>query len=349
MKIFLLEYITAGGFNTQEIPQSLLTEAYLMRDALLCDFSGLDDLSLEIVTTYDARLENPILAASATPIFATDCVESIWQKQLADCDAALVVAPETAGILTHLTQLIESQSVHNLGCSSQAVQLTSDKLQTYHALIKAQILTIPSYLATDTHIPFVKETAYIVKPIDGAGCDDTLLFDDAEALQRWISAQQKLAESSSDNHLVQKIIQPYIQGQAASFSMLCKAGKAWLLSCNAQTIQLHAQGEYSALSYAGSSVNAFTQYYDAFSALANQIVANIPGLNGYVGVDVIIQDAAIYVVEINPRITTSYVGLHQSNKQNPARLLLDLANKNAFSLPDITHLTKQPSVVDVTL
>lgn len=319
-----------------------------MRDALLRDFSALDDSSLEIVTTYDARLDNSILAASATPIFATDCAESIWQKQLAGCDAALVIAPETAGFLTRLTQLIESQSVHNLGCNSQAVRLTSDKLQTYHALVKADILTIPTYLATDAYIPFVKETAYIVKPIDGAGCDDTLLFDDVEALQQWLSAQQKLAQSAPNNRLSQKIIQPYIQGQAASFSMLCKAGKAWLLSCNTQTIQLDAQAGYSALSYGGSSVNALTQYHSAFAVLANQIAANIAGLNGYVGVDVIIQDAAIVVVEINPRITTSYVGLHQPTQQNPAELLLNLANNDTFSIPDLAHLATQPSIVDVT-
>lgn len=130
--------------------------------------------------------------------------------------------------------------------------------------------------------------------------------------------------------------------------MLCKTGKAWLLSCNTQTIQLHAQAEYSVLSYGGSSVNALRQYHSAFAALANQIAANITGLNGYVGVDVIIQDTAIVVVEINPRITTSYVGLHQSTQQNPAGLLLDLANNDMFSLPNITHLAKQLSVVNVT-
>jgi tyramine---L-glutamate ligase len=42
-------------------------------------------------------------------------------------------------------------------------------------------------------------------------------------------------------------------------------------------------------------------------------------------------------IEINPRLTTSYVGLSQSIGQNPAKLLLDCWQNADFSLPMLTQ------------
>jgi predicted ATP-grasp superfamily ATP-dependent carboligase len=84
-------------------------------------------------------------------------------------------------------------------------------------------------------------------------------------------------------------------------------------------------------------VNGLIQYQPLFTQLAKRIAAAIPSLNGYVGVDVIVDNADVYVVEINPRITTSYIGLRESIGLNPAQLILDLAccelSNNTFALP----------------
>jgi predicted ATP-grasp superfamily ATP-dependent carboligase len=60
--------------------------------------------------------------------------------------------------------------------------------------------------------------------------------------------------------------------------------------------------------------------------LARQAVAVVPGLAGYVGVDVILGDAADgsrdWVIEINPRLTTSYVGLRALCQDNLAERML---------------------------
>ena len=62
-----------------------------------------------------------------------------------------------------------------------------------------------------------------------------------------------------------------------------------------------------------------------FTALVRKIATAIPGLNGYVGVDVIIDNGHIYVVEINPRVTTSYIALREILNKNPADLILNNA------------------------
>jgi hypothetical protein len=45
--------------------------------------------------------------------------------------------------------------------------------------------------------------------------------------------------------------------------------------------------------------------------LARRAVALMPGLRGYVGVDLVLGEETCWLIEINPRPTTSYVGLRR--------------------------------------
>lgn len=321
MNLFLLEYITAGGFNTQVLPSNLLPEALAMRDAVLADFHA---FGVNIITTHDARLHPSALCGNSLAMTHTMEPTVLWQQLLNECDAALIIAPETDDILCRMTALIDDADVLNLGCHYDAVALTSDKYATFKHLDAQHILTIPTYLTHDTQAIDAQPVrdAYIIKPIDGAGCEDTWHFASLIEAKAWIATKK------DDTKF---ICQPYIVGEAASFTMLCKTGRASVLSCNTQNIHMQQQVDnpHRQLKYAGGVVNAKQNLYDLFTALANNIAHNITGLNGIVGVDVIVQYSltgevtSIYVVEINPRITTSYVGLHASLSINPAQLLLD--------------------------
>jgi tyramine---L-glutamate ligase len=59
----------------------------------------------------------------------------------------------------------------------------------------------------------------------------------------------------------------------------------------------------------------------------------LPGLAGYVGVDLMVGESGMTVLEINPRLTTSYVGMHAAIGDNPARMVLDLFYNHPFELP----------------
>lgn len=339
MKILLLEYITAGGLNDAPLPVSLLREGMLMRDALLRDFGAVT----EIATTSDERLDKPTQQTQYkihhhTMHVNTDPIE-IWQTLLPNCDGALVVAPETDGILLHLTQLVEATPVINLGCNAASVKLTTSKLATCAALQEASIATIPTYSAAvfQTQMAgYVFPNGYVVKPEGGAGCDHTWYFESHLALNAWLNSHTLT--------LPNYIVQPYQIGQAASFSMLCRQGKAWLLACNTQKVVID-QASDNRFKYTGSYINALTHHHAGFNQLALAIAKAIPGLNGYVGVDVIIDENVVYVVEINPRITTSYIGLQQSLHYNPAALILSAAMEQDFALP--SELTAMPVEVNV--
>jgi len=353
LKILLLEYITAGGLSDKPLPDALLQEAALMRDALMADFSDIS--GVEILTTYDVRLGPPKHCHEAIPVGATSNAMGIWQALLQACDAALVIAPETDGVLSQLTQMLAAANVRNLGSMSHAVEITSNKYHTYHALKNSHILTIPTYTASEFlqpeffgHDTVLKDSfnhGCVVKPMDGAGCEETSYFADASVLEAWLGAHQALVQSA------RFIIQPYQVGMPASISMLCKEGVAWVLSCNQQIIEVatiekaEIDAHHASIQYKGCVVNGLSLHHKDFTTLALKISAAFPELNGYVGVDVIIHNEEIYVVEINPRITTSYIALRESLKCNPAKLILDLAlcASSTFKLPE--NLAKDKVVI----
>jgi predicted ATP-grasp superfamily ATP-dependent carboligase len=74
--------------------------------------------------------------------------------------------------------------------------------------------------------------------------------------------------------------------------------------------------------------------------LAVQAVQAVPGLHGYVGVDLVLSGAADgrddEVIEINPRLTTSYVGLRRLARFNLAEAMLRVAAGD--SVPPLTWL-----------
>ncbi|MGH8522453.1 MAG: ATP-grasp domain-containing protein, partial [Gammaproteobacteria bacterium] len=57
--------------------------------------------------------------------------------------------------------------------------------------------------------------------------------------------------------------------------------------------------------------------------LLSRILEAVPGLRGYIGIDLVITASGPIVMEINPRLTEAYVGLRQSLRFNPAAPVVD--------------------------
>ncbi|MCJ7721336.1 ATP-grasp domain-containing protein, partial [Candidatus Bathyarchaeota archaeon] len=61
----------------------------------------------------------------------------------------------------------------------------------------------------------------------------------------------------------------------------------------------------------------------------------VNGLKGYVGVDMILTEEEPIVIEVNPRITTSYIGLKRAAKFNTAQAIVDAVIRR--KLPTNVH------------
>ena len=305
-----------------------------MRDALVQDLSELPGISL--TTTCDVRC-TPAQYGLAQTIQESDDIWQIWEQCIQQADAVWVIAPETAGILARLTAMVELHQKKLLGCSQTAVKLTSDKRLTNRVLQQAGLPTLPTYTFAEWQElqHEVINSGWVVKMVDGAGCEDSGYFQDESSLRDWI-------QSRSLTH----IIQSYQSGVPASISALCKDGQAWLLSCNQQKVELVTSSPVDAFyatasfRYEGSIINGLSAYWVLFESVAQRIAKALPELAGYVGIDLILGEdsGAVHLLEINPRLTTSYAGLRAAINYNPAQLVLDLLLYNdEFVMPVIAR------------
>jgi len=300
LKIFVCEFITGGGLYNAPLPPSLASEGDAMLGVLLSDLLQLP--GVEVMTTRDPRL--PPLALPLQVEAAGENVWELWGRCIAEADAVWPIAPESGGVLERLSAMAAPGML--LGCPPAAVHIAASKRATALHLENAGIAVVPTWLPSE----FASCAGrFVAKPDDGVGCEDSRVFDSADAMQTWIAQR-------SATH----VIQPWLAGEPASLSMICRNGRAQLLSCNRQLIDL-ADGT---LHYRGSQLNGQAQHWPVFEALAQQVAGAWPELSGYVGVDVMVDDGRFTVLEVNPRLTTSYVGLHRAMGLNPAGLVLDL-------------------------
>ncbi|HEY8355291.1 MAG TPA: ATP-grasp domain-containing protein [Methylophilaceae bacterium] len=304
----------------------------MMRDTLLRELAVQD--GLELLTAHDSRLPAPQYAQSI-PVSPEADVWQIWQSRIDEADAAWVVAPESEGLLYRLTSMVESRGKVLLGCPSAAVELAGSKLATYRTLTAAGIPCVPSWRG-DVWLQQPEAGIWVVKPDDGVSCEGCRCFSDIETLRQWLEGRE-----------CSYIIQPWRDGIAASLSMLCRDGHAWLLSCNRQVVRRDGNG----FRFEGCEVNGLKRHWDMFARLAAGVSAAIPALNGYVGVDLMLtegdDEVRLEVLEVNPRLTTSYAGLGRVTGINVSAQVMALVqaqNPSAFRLPPLSG-----DIVEVTL
>lgn len=304
MKVFAYEFASGGGFAGHPLAPGLAREGDLMLRALLDDLSRL--AGIRILTSRDGRLPPLPTFETIVPAPGEDRT-AFYARGVAACDAAWPTAPETDGILERLADETLRQGRTLLGCRPEAVRVAASKRATALALRDAGVPVVPTSALGDD-LPSLPGP-WVVKPDDGAGCEDTFVLPDADTVRaRLQQAPDRL------------VAQPWIDGTPMSLSLLCADGSATLLACNVQ----HARSLDGALAIEGITVNALPDAEGLYADLACRIAATLPGLWGYVGVDLILTPRGPVVLEINPRLTTSYCALRDARGINVAGMVLDL-------------------------
>lgn len=244
-------------------------------------------------------------ASGAAQMF-TRCVET--------SNATWIVAPETDGILERLSSQVRARATCLLGSRPPAIAVAASKRRTAAALAWRGVPVVPVFDPGGAVPPF--HGPAVSKPDDGAGCVDTRLYADlVSAVRDW--------EDSGRNP--RSVLQPYVEGEAASLSLLVRDGCAVILAVNRQ----HITRDHGVFRFHGCSVNGLAAWRTLLSDLAQGIAEALPDLWGYVGVDLVLTDAGPLVLEVNPRLTTSYVGLRDSLGANPAAWVLGLLDEEA--------------------
>lgn len=326
LKIWVCEYVSAGGLAAVPLPASLLQEGLLMRDALLAD---LQTLGVDCITSHDYRIAAPMNVCSS-PIHPTDDAFAYWRALLAtdDIDACWIIAPETEGVLYDLQQMVAAAGKIWIGCIAEAIQQTAAKSVMADICQQAGIGVLPyAFLANTSsfvELPWfdlAQASGWVVKPDDGAGCEFTYYFNKVNEV---IDFKYKIKFNNPT--LYQRlIVQPYVSGQALSMSVLSSMDQVQVIAGHQQIVNI----ESGAFCFVGAGVNEAAVHLPAMQQLAEQIKLAIPGLVAYWGADMILTaDQQWILVEINPRLTTPYIGLSALLSKNPAALIMDTIIQN---------------------
>jgi tyramine---L-glutamate ligase len=310
--VFVYEYTCACPVE----PGSLATEGWAMLAAVLEDFRCVPGVS-PLTLLHSTSSHQP----AGIQVHLTDShqEEIVFRELVRRSTATLVIAPEFEGLLAERCRWVEEEGGVSLGSSSSAATLTGDKLLLSPHLA-AQGIPTPVCLPLDADrgsLPF----PLVLKPRDGAGSQATFLVRSEDELSAAVT------QAGAEGWRGELIVQPFVWGTPASAAFLLGPGVEVPLPPAAQ--HLSSDGRFH---YLGGIVPLDPDLARRASALALRAVRAVPGLRGYVGVDLVLAESGDQVIEINPRLTTSYVGLRVLTADNLADALWQVSRGTAVPL-----------------
>lgn len=309
MQVFVYEYFCGRGPSALAAA-SLLTEGRAMLAALATDLASLPGVTPITLLAQTTPFDVP--CCSIRRMHSTD-EERAFRELARESAWTVVIAPECEAILTRRCRWVEEAGGSLLGPSSALVELTSDKLRTAAWLAAAGVPTPPCFPHPGTQLP----APFVIKPCDGAGSQATFLVQTAAETDTIIAAAQAAWTGTL-------IVQPFVPGQPASVAVLC--GPAGVLPLAASAQRLSRDGRFH---YLGGETPLPAPWAVRTQRLAQAAIESLPHPMGYIGVDLVLGEAedgrGDMVIEINPRLTTSYCGLRVLADGNLAWAMLEFA------------------------
>ena len=310
MKLLIYEHITAGGYHGKKTSPNILSEGYGMLRTSISDFKAAGH---RVTTLIDSKLSPLSPSLDADKIIITSHKEEL-EKTLTSLsksvDAVYIIAPESNQILQRLVKRVEAAGSISLNCAATAIAKVSNKYTLYNELKRIGI-QVPDTLMIDSceGIKKIKQIVnelgfpLIFKPLDGVGCQGLNVVKNEHQIKE---ALAKLMEESLGNYF---LAQKLINGTASSVSLISTGKKASSLTLNEQIVTLSPPNSNSG--YTGGTVPLHHPLLEDALETAQRTVELFKGLRGYVGVDMVLTNDEPVVMEVNPRLTTSYIGLRK--------------------------------------
>ncbi|MBQ2665307.1 ATP-grasp domain-containing protein [Methanobrevibacter sp.] len=333
--ILVFEYFTASG----EKDKCIISEAEELIFSLLND---LKDYNIDLV--INKSYENTVKEyENVNPILIDENIIDWLKDNAADFNKAIFISAENDNNLYNITKILEENNVKTYTSTSEACFKTSDKFETYESLP----ITIPQprsfrfkidpkgywkraienlhekWQAEDPLTPL----KLIIKPLIGVDCENIVVIENIEDLSYDL---ENIFPPGS-----RIIVQEFIKGTDVSVSLISDGKKAIPISLNEQFVELKDEKG----TYLGGKIPYESEYkYEAFDIAKNAVEA-IDGLRGFVGVDLIINSDekdvySVYLLEINSRFTTPYVGLAKIANFNIGKSIIELLD-GEISLDDL--------------
>lgn len=272
---------------------------------------------VEVLTLRDAR-QPPLHQAGCQVVEIHSAAEerSHLLRLAAEADGTILIAPETGGVLLNRARLVESAGGRLLSPSSKLIEIAADKQRTCQLLL-SRAVPAPSGRTVRPGEPAIPAggslAPAILKPLDGCGSQDVrLLSSDTEV-------NAALAEIDRPMRL-----ESFQAGIAASVALLCGPNDRIALPACRQHLS-----QDGCFTYLGGSTPLLSDLDRRARRLALAAIDTLPSPLGYLGVDLVLgsepDGSRDVVIEINPRPTTSYVGLRAACRENLAAAMVAIA------------------------
>jgi predicted ATP-grasp superfamily ATP-dependent carboligase len=325
VRIFVHEHVSGGGLAAAPLPRSLRTEGWAMLRSIVTDLSRVNAVR-SVVTTLDRRLEGRLgeLAMERVEVVLSGEpeIERLFLRLAGECDATLVIAPESDGVLLERSRWALESGSRLLGSSPQALELAGDKLALSRLLAARGVPVVPlDPVDLAAGPPPGAVYPAVLKPRWGAGSQWTYLI--AEGSEAGSIFERARGAGAPDS----MVLGPFVRGLPVSASFLLGPGRRLALLAGTQL--LSADGRFQ---YLGGRMPLPRPLARRALALAERAVGAVEGLSGSVGVDLVLAEGggsegeSDVVVEVNARLTTSYLGLRALSRGNLAESWLALAS-----------------------
>ncbi|MDD1724600.1 MAG: ATP-grasp domain-containing protein [Methanospirillum sp.] len=230
------------------------------------------------------------------------------------CDEGLVIAPDS--LLARYTKMVEDHT-RNIGCNSFSVAVCANKKRA-GMILQSHGIAVPAEIT---------EGKRILKQITGCGAQHMRYLDqdplEGEFGQEYIEGE----------HLSLSLVGSRVVGETCLYY---SGTKPLFLAINRQDIRFNPDGSVSY--HGGETPVHHSREQEIYDIGAKAL--NVLGCQGYVGVDMVVTADRIYVVDVNPRMTTSIVGIARCMKEELARVILDASYGKA---PESVHLAGHAS------
>lgn len=312
MRLFVYEHLCGGGWPAGDLPGSLATEGGAMLQALCEDFSRLPQT--QVTTTLDRRCQLELSGGiHVVTVDSPPLGREERHRQASIADAAIVIAPELENRLARLIRDLRRAGSYVIAPADSWVELCSDKLQLHRFLSLIGIPTIPTFPLQQPEAHALTTPDAVIKPRFGAGSQTISVLPSHQV--------KELQTPPISAPVDQLIVQPFIPGQAVSVGSVSNE----LGECTHFPVAEQLLSADGYLQYQGGRVPWRGEQVDALQRLVRRCREKMPELLGYVGFDFVIpedQPTQPLLVEINPRLCTSYLGYRQLTDTNLASLML---------------------------
>jgi predicted ATP-grasp superfamily ATP-dependent carboligase len=327
LRLLIYEHVAGGGFADGPIPVGVLSEGFGMLRTLISDFKAAGHYVTTMLDSRLARLNPPLGADCVVPVFSSREAQLAICKVSASADAAYVIAPETEGVLQSLVENVEQTGAASLNCPASTIGKVVDKAFLHASLTK---LGLPApetmVFSVADGVEEIKRAIHdrlcfplIFKPSNDVSCCGLSAARNESQVAGAVGKNKR--ESPSKRFLAQE----FIKGAAASVSLISTGSDALPISLNRQVVTIGAPDAIS--SYNGGLVPFDHPLRRRAFAVAEKIVKSFRDLRGYVGVDLVLTEEEAVAIEVNPRLTTSYIGLRRVVNFNPAEAIVNAVLK----------------------